>query len=223
MSMIVAERDRRRARCPRSERRRRARRAHCLLQLRRTSRRAGRPDRGTAHGCGNTRHSRHAQHERRRRAAVRSAAYAVRRHGNRRRHVLAHAGRESAATAPMPSRAVGPHADEITAPHPIDVPHGLDSPVGRAYDLDAEVLLLGVGHDANTTVHLAENIAGVRYKLPKYATVMRDGQLVRITTARSTTAVRTSRCSTRGWKLADISNAASSPARPRGSSRRATS
>jgi aminoglycoside 3-N-acetyltransferase len=76
--------------------------------------------------------------------------------------------------SPHAFAAVGPHAAEITAPHPIDVPHGLNSPVGRAYDLDAEVLLLGVGHDANTTVHLAENIAGVRYKLPKYATVMRS-------------------------------------------------
>ena len=81
--------------------------------------------------------------------------------------------------SPHAFAAVGPHAAEITAPHPVDVPHGLDSPVGRAYDLDAEVLLLGVGHDANTTVHLAENIAGVRYKLPKYATFIHDGQLVR--------------------------------------------
>jgi aminoglycoside 3-N-acetyltransferase len=81
--------------------------------------------------------------------------------------------------SPHAFAAVGPHAAEITAPHPIDVPHGLDSPVGRAYELDAEVLLLGVGHDANTTVHLAENVAGVRYKLPKYATVVRDGTLVR--------------------------------------------
>ena len=81
--------------------------------------------------------------------------------------------------SPHAFAAVGPHAAEITAPHPIDVPHGLNSPVGRAYDLDAEVLLLGVGHDANTTVHLAENIAGVRYKLPKYATVMREGQCIR--------------------------------------------
>lgn len=54
-----------------------------------------------------------------------------------------------------------------------------DSPVGRAYELDAEVLLLGVGHDANTTIHLAENLARVRYGLPKYATVMRDGKPVR--------------------------------------------
>jgi aminoglycoside 3-N-acetyltransferase len=81
--------------------------------------------------------------------------------------------------SPHAFAALGPHAAEITAPHPIDVPHGLDSPVGRAYELDAEVLLLGVGHDANTTVHLAENVAGVRYKLPKYATVVRDGSLVR--------------------------------------------
>jgi aminoglycoside 3-N-acetyltransferase len=81
--------------------------------------------------------------------------------------------------SPHAFAAVGPHAEEITAPHPIEVPHGLDSPIGRAYELDAEVLLLGVGHDANTTVHLAENLAGVRYRLPKYATVVRDGQVVR--------------------------------------------
>ncbi|MGH8239588.1 MAG: AAC(3) family N-acetyltransferase [Steroidobacteraceae bacterium] len=85
----------------------------------------------------------------------------------------------SRSNSPHAFAALGPHAAEITAPHPIDVPHGLDSPVGRAYELDAEVLLLGVGHDANTTVHLAENVAGVRYKLPKYATVIRTGQLVR--------------------------------------------
>jgi aminoglycoside 3-N-acetyltransferase len=85
----------------------------------------------------------------------------------------------SRSDSPHAFAACGPHAAEIIAPHPIDVPHGLDSPVGRAYNLDAEVLLLGVGHDANTTVHLAENMAGVRYKLPKYATVMRDGQCIR--------------------------------------------
>ena len=81
--------------------------------------------------------------------------------------------------SPHAFAAIGPHAQEITAPHPLDVPHGPDSPIGRAHDLDAEILLLGVGHDANTTVHLAENLAAVRYKVPKYATVMRDGQPIR--------------------------------------------
>ena len=69
----------------------------------------------------------------------------------------------------------GPLAAHITAPHPIDIPHGIDSPPGRVYELDGQVLLLGVGHDSNTTVHVAEHLAGVRYRKPKYATVMEDG------------------------------------------------
>jgi len=70
----------------------------------------------------------------------------------------------------------GPLAARITAPHPVDIPHGIDSPPGRVYELDGEVLLLGVGHDSNTTVHVAEHLAGVRYRLPKHATVMEDGR-----------------------------------------------
>lgn len=72
--------------------------------------------------------------------------------------------------------AIGPRAAEIVASHPLDVPHGLDSPVGRVYEMDGQVLLLGVGHDANTTVHLAENMAGMRYLRPKHLTVLRDGR-----------------------------------------------
>ena len=75
--------------------------------------------------------------------------------------------------------ALGPLAEKILAPHPIDVPHGLDSPVGRVYELDGQVLLLGVGHDSNTTIHLAENLGGVRYRRDKYVTLLRDGNLVR--------------------------------------------
>ncbi|MCL1635660.1 AAC(3) family N-acetyltransferase [Luteimonas sp. SX5] len=75
--------------------------------------------------------------------------------------------------------AVGPMAARITATHPLDVPHGLDSPVGRVYELDGQVLLLGVGHDANTTVHLAENMAGARYLRPKHLIVLEDGTPLR--------------------------------------------
>jgi aminoglycoside 3-N-acetyltransferase len=82
--------------------------------------------------------------------------------------------------SPHAFAARGPRASEITAPHPLEIPHGIDSPVGRLYELDAQVLLLGVGHDGNTTVHLAENLAGVRYRRPCYSTVIRDGRLVRI-------------------------------------------
>jgi aminoglycoside 3-N-acetyltransferase len=76
--------------------------------------------------------------------------------------------------SPHSFAAKGPRAAAITAPHRIDVPHGLDSPVGRAFAFDAEVLLLGVGHDANTTVHLAENLAGVRYGKATHATEWAD-------------------------------------------------
>ncbi|GAA4035847.1 AAC(3)-VI family aminoglycoside N-acetyltransferase [Allokutzneria multivorans] len=74
--------------------------------------------------------------------------------------------------------AVGPHAERIVAPQPLSPPHGLDSPVGRAYELGGSVLLLGVGHDANTTMHLAEDVAGVPYRSEDRALV-RDGTGVR--------------------------------------------
>jgi aminoglycoside 3-N-acetyltransferase len=81
--------------------------------------------------------------------------------------------------SPHAFAAIGPEAAHITAPHPIDVPHGLDSPVGRVYELDGWVLLLGVTHHANTTIHLAENVAGVRYRRPKYVTILQDGKPTR--------------------------------------------
>jgi aminoglycoside N3'-acetyltransferase len=81
--------------------------------------------------------------------------------------------------SPHAFAAAGRHATAITADHPLEVPHGLNSPVGRVFELDGQVLLLGVGHDANTSVHLAEAIAGVRYRVPKHATVLEGGRVVR--------------------------------------------
>ena len=74
----------------------------------------------------------------------------------------------------------GPQASLITAPHPIDMPHGLNSPVGRLYELAGQVLLLGVGHDANTTIHLAESLAGVRYRRKKHLVFRQDGEVIRL-------------------------------------------
>jgi aminoglycoside N3'-acetyltransferase len=77
--------------------------------------------------------------------------------------------------------AAGPAAERITSdPLPLP-PHIPASPVGRVHDFDGKVLLLGVGHDANTTLHLAELIAGVPYGLAKHLTVRgRDGRPKRI-------------------------------------------
>ena len=38
-------------------------------------------------------------------------------------------------------------------------------------ELEGRILLLCVDHDANTTIHLAELTAGVRYRRPKHITV----------------------------------------------------
>ena len=81
--------------------------------------------------------------------------------------------------SPHAFAAAGPHAPAITRDQPVDIPHGPDSPVGRVHELDGQVLLLGVGHDANTTLHLAENLAGVRYRLQAMATVMVAGRVTR--------------------------------------------
>jgi len=82
--------------------------------------------------------------------------------------------------SPHAFAAQGPEAARITAPHPIDTPHGLDSPVGRVYELDGRVLSLGVAHSSNTTIHLAEHLAGVRYRRKKRLLFLQDGQLARL-------------------------------------------
>jgi aminoglycoside 3-N-acetyltransferase len=50
----------------------------------------------------------------------------------------------------------GPHAAYITENHSLDFCLGEGSPLARLYDLNAAILLLGVGHDRNTSLHLAE-------------------------------------------------------------------
>jgi aminoglycoside 3-N-acetyltransferase len=82
--------------------------------------------------------------------------------------------------SPHAFAARGPQAERLTAPHPVHLPHGLDSPVGRVYELDGQVLLLGVGHAANTTLHLCEALAGVRYRTPKHVHLLIDGQVRRV-------------------------------------------
>ena len=52
--------------------------------------------------------------------------------------------------------ALGPQAASITAGHALDSGLGERSPLARIHDLDGDVLLLGVGHGANTSMHLAE-------------------------------------------------------------------
>ena len=50
----------------------------------------------------------------------------------------------------------GPQAASITQNHPHDCIFGERSPLARLYERNAKVLLIGVGHSNNTSLHLAE-------------------------------------------------------------------
>jgi len=71
--------------------------------------------------------------------------------------------------------AAGPQAAHICEPQPLSPPHGPDSPVGRVHAMDGQVLLLGVTHSENTTLHLAEAIAKVPYSVSHPCVVNVDG------------------------------------------------
>ena len=62
--------------------------------------------------------------------------------------------------------ALGPNAATLTAEHPLEAEFGDPSPLSKLYDLDGHILLLGVTHENNTSLHLAEhraNFAGKSY------------------------------------------------------------
>jgi aminoglycoside 3-N-acetyltransferase len=50
----------------------------------------------------------------------------------------------------MSFAAIGPQAEPITAGHVLESGLGKGSPLARLYELDAAILLLGVGHASNT-------------------------------------------------------------------------
>lgn len=71
--------------------------------------------------------------------------------------------------------AKGKHAALICAHQRLSPPHGLDSPIGRVYELGGQILLLGVTHGENTSLHLAESMAPVPYSVEHPCVVEVDG------------------------------------------------
>jgi len=70
----------------------------------------------------------------------------------------------------------GARADYVAEGHELADSMGEGSPLARVYDLGGEVLLLGVGHDRNTSLHLAEYRSGVRERHETGAPVLEDGE-----------------------------------------------
>jgi aminoglycoside 3-N-acetyltransferase len=56
----------------------------------------------------------------------------------------------------------GPKAQTIVGEHSLDFSHGEGSPLARVYDLDGWVMLMGVDHDVNTSLHLAEHRSSLK-------------------------------------------------------------
>ncbi|MFC4248478.1 aminoglycoside N(3)-acetyltransferase [Natribaculum luteum] len=71
----------------------------------------------------------------------------------------------------------GADADAIVADHGLDYGLGENSPLARVYDRDGSVLLLGVGHDSNTSLHLAEYRADVPTETAmNHVPILEDGR-----------------------------------------------
>jgi aminoglycoside 3-N-acetyltransferase len=70
----------------------------------------------------------------------------------------------------------GPLARTLLDPHPLAYGVGEGSPLSRLYDAGGYVLLLGVGHGNNTTLHLAEHRSGRGQETLGGSPVLVDGQ-----------------------------------------------
>lgn len=74
--------------------------------------------------------------------------------------------------------AVGKHAEYLTADHELSNIFGSNSPVDKLYTLDGYILLVGVGYDKNTSLHLAETRANFPTKkfTDESSAIMIDGK-----------------------------------------------
>lgn len=77
---------------------------------------------------------------------------------------------------------IGPEADALTRGHLDTRTVGVDSPLDRLARMGGKILLIGVGHTANTTIHIGEERAGLpkasRFDLlPVFKIKMPDGSL----------------------------------------------
>ena len=66
----------------------------------------------------------------------------------------------------------------ITDDHTLEYPLGDGSPLARVYDLNGQVLLLGVGHERNTSLHLAEtrSVWGAESSAQRGSPILVDGE-----------------------------------------------
>jgi aminoglycoside 3-N-acetyltransferase len=92
--------------------------------------------------------------------------------------VLAEPGRRRSGHPQASVAALGPAAEHITAHQPFAYACGANSPFSRLYELKAQIVLLGVGHNRNSFLHHAESLLPVhRTKLRRFPYLV-EGQRV---------------------------------------------
>ena len=74
----------------------------------------------------------------------------------------------------------GKHAEYLTKNHDLSDIFGETSPLGRFYELDGKVLLIGVDYDKNTSLHLADVRAAYpgKHTCVEHSAVMENGKRV---------------------------------------------
>ncbi|SCC32915.1 aminoglycoside 3-N-acetyltransferase [Fictibacillus enclensis] len=72
----------------------------------------------------------------------------------------------------------GKDKEWITGNHSLDNGLGESSPIARIYDLDGSILLIGVGHDSNTSMHLAEYRVPGQKQVEEESPVIESGQRI---------------------------------------------
>lgn len=89
-------------------------------------------------------------------------------------------GRSGVVRSPHPTKSVavrGPDADRYVASHEPSNSLGPGSPIHRAVDDGASILLIGVDHTADSALHVAERLAGLPYRdQMAETTVRREGE-----------------------------------------------
>ncbi len=73
----------------------------------------------------------------------------------------------------------GKDADKIIANHELNSSLGEKSPLQKIYDLNGKILLIGVGHESNTSLHLAEYKANYEKEIKEYgAPIIKKGKRI---------------------------------------------
>lgn len=82
--------------------------------------------------------------------------------------------------------AIGQDAEDIVRNHENTHPFGIGSPLYKVFDRNGKVLQIGVGHDTNSMIHVAEELADVPYvdRIKSVWVAGESGDAVRVTTRR---------------------------------------